>query len=154
EAHHRIELNELIAAALHRGSAYQEVEEGLHYFIEAPLPGTDASLDKFNDVLSSFSEQPFVVFVNRLKQHNIAYYPFALSITDPESLLKFYNGDFLITVCVDIGFVRSHLKLHGLSLECAISGMFLLKIHNDTPNESQLQELGVSDHFWGRLFAE
>jgi hypothetical protein len=54
-------------------------------------------------------------FVNEMKyQHNLAYYPLPLSFRDPEALFRFYNGELLIYVVIDIDRVNELLVSHRL----------------------------------------
>lgn len=90
EINHAEELNNLIVEALESGRSHKRMEEGLHYLVEAPRPGTEPSYDTFGEIVSGFSGRPYVVFVNNLKQKNRGYYPFGLSIKDPEHIYEFY----------------------------------------------------------------
>ena len=113
EIDHRKELNELIDAAISRGYAASKVEEGLYYLVIA-TPGTESRA--LEELIPKFSEPPHVVFVNDLKQCNVAYTPFPLMIRRPENLFRFYDGIFVIMILDDVTVIREHFKKHGLTV--------------------------------------
>lgn len=154
EINHAGELNELIAEALESGRSHKRVEEGLHYLVEAPRPGTEPSYDTLGEMVSGFSGRPYVVFVNNLKQNNQGYYPFGLSIRNPYHIYEFYCGNFVIIIFLDTGYIVEYLSNHGLSIEFSDDERWAVRIRNATPKPTELSELRASVHFWGRLFAE
>jgi hypothetical protein len=57
--------------------------------------------------MPTLHHQRLVLFVNDMKyQHNLAYYPFPLCFRDPEALFRFYNGELLIYVVIDMERVK------------------------------------------------
>ena len=153
ESDHRAELNELIEAAYPTGGAFRKVEEGLHYLVEAALPGSNSDSARFKEVLTAFDNPPMVAFVNQLKHQNAGYYPFPLSIAKPEHILAFYNGEIMIMVMVDTDYVHRYFASKGMSVEFKQDADWCLIVRNTTPSQKQIQELRISNHFWGRLFA-
>jgi hypothetical protein len=154
EVNHRNQLNELIAIALQSHSSYRQVEDGLHYLVVAPPPGVEPDFHALSDIAPSFRNPPVAVIVNQLKQNNVAYFPFPLSITNPQHTLKFYNGDFLIMIFLDTDFVLSYLQHNGISAQFVDDAEWKLTLRNDSPSDGELHEAKVSEHFMSRLFAE
>jgi hypothetical protein len=105
-------------------------------------------------IVTRFKEPPAAVFVNMFKQRNTAYLPFPLSITNAEHLFGWYVGDYMITMFLDINFIKTHLGNHGLFAEFLNDEMWVLKIRNEMPSEKEPLEVRIGDHFWGRIFTE
>ena len=84
-------------------------------------------------------------------QHNLAYYPFPLCFRDPEALYRFYNGELLIYVVIDIERVNEILDSYGLSSTLSDRENFTLKIFHLTDEERVWY---ISSHMVGRLVGE
>ena len=154
EIHFREDLNELIHEAIGSGRAYRQVEEGLHYLIEAPGPDAEPMFDALEKIVTQFKEPGSAAFVNTFKQRNVAYLPFPLSIVNPEYLFGFYVGEYVIMMFVDNIFIKTYLGNHGLSAEFSNDEMWVLKIRNEMPSKNEMLDVSISDHFWSRIFTE
>jgi hypothetical protein len=121
------ELNEAIAEALVHGNVLRQVEDGLYYYVETPAGHLDPGV-----VLERFTTPPLVAYLNMGKYDNFAYYPFTLSIRDPETLYRFYEGSLLIFVIIDMAVVSTRLETHNLQVELLDDREWALQI---TPQE-------------------
>lgn len=138
------QLNDGIEIAFKDGYFISEIEEGLIYYIEF-RPDIDNALEKvFTNV-----KKPFVYFINSAKHKNLGYYPFTLSIGNPERLYDFYAGDFLISVVVDLQVLIDSLLEYGLTVQYT-EGHYPLEMRKDG-SSSEEEVVKVSDHFLGRI---
>src|SRR5262249_39751504 len=76
-----------------------------------------------------------------------------LSIANPERLYEFYNGEYMITVVVDLDRVARFAKGLGFTASFHQDGPLFLTLTKDEPPEDR-GHLKVSAHMWNRLFAE
>jgi hypothetical protein len=113
EAFYNVEaINRLLSNLKPRGWLHEEVECGLHYFVidaenEAPM----------DEVLSAIiSSRPLVIFANDQKYAGRSYYPFLLSFEEPEFAFRFYNGEVVIVVAVDMNHVANVLEGRNFKL--------------------------------------
>jgi hypothetical protein len=91
-------------------------------------------------------------FVNELKyENNNAYYPFPLCFRDPDSLFRFYNGELLIYVVVDMDRVNEILAPHGLSARVSDHDHFTWQI---VPSVDVERSWCISSHMVWRLAGE
>lgn len=128
------------------GGGYLEVEPGLYYLVETAPKG-----EAISEVLKHITEPPMVYFVNEAKGNNHSYFPFTLSFIDPETLFRFYNGEFLLIVIVDTSVMRNWLASRGMSVEILVDDRFAMEVVNQQPVGEEFHKILVSNHFWGRL---
>jgi hypothetical protein len=149
ELTHALALQVMIGEALARGRCYRPVEPGLHYIVDA-----DEDIHGIMPALEAINGKAQVCMVNMLKGNNTAYYPFTLSIANPEHLYAFYNGDFVITIAVDLDYVSQYFKSRGSTVSFYHDGPWFLTVDKDEPSANQLSGLNISAHMWDRVFAE
>jgi hypothetical protein len=131
------------------GWLIEEVEPGLHYVI------IDCSIEEppfdaiFGDIIRG--RKPFLLSVNDMKKHALAYYPFPLSISPPEVLFSFCNGEFVMWVVVDLDHVNQVLALHSIKVAPGKDDEFPWQV---LPIEGEGIESYVGYHPIGRLAAE
>lgn len=151
EVDHRDRLNKLISAARCSRKHYSlaEVEPGLHYlatFVAGPEP-----------LLALGGKPPgslIVSFVNRLKYTGLGYYPFSLTIRDPQDWYDFSSGNLMLVVFVETERIAAKLKPHGISAH--ITGeweSYPLLLDSDITG-AEPSKSKVGGHFFGRLFYE
>lgn len=148
EVNHAHALREMIEEAVQRGRCYRQVEPGLNYMVD-----TDNDISGLTAAIESIKGQPYLCMVNMLKGNNTAYSPFTLSIANPERLYEFYNGEYMITVVVDLDHVARFAKGLGFTASFHQDGPLFLTLTKDEPPEDR-GYLEVSAHMWNRLFAE
>ncbi len=151
--YHFADATRLICNLPHAGWLVEEVEPGLHYaLIDSAY--NRSSLDAiFGDVFRR--GKPFMICVNEVKNYALAYYPFPLSIQDPEALFRFYNGEFVMFVIVDLEQVNKRLAKYSLQVTPSGNDEFPWRVSPigvDAPNDENLSYLG--NHPIGRLAAE
>lgn len=138
------ELNACIETSYKNGYCVHKVENGLFYWIE-----DRPDCNNFLDSIFSQITQPFVFFVNSIKHDALGYYPFTLSIAEPERLYDFYRGEFLITVIVDMSILSNKLLKKGIILQYQ-EGLYPLIMLNKSKSHNAGQ-FKVSEHYWGRI---
>lgn len=148
EVNHTLALREMIDEAFQRGRCYRHVEPGLHYMVDK-----ENDIGGLTAVIESINGQPYIGMVNMLKGKNAAYYPFTLSIANNERLYDFYNGDYMITVVIDLDYVVRFVKAHGFTASFHPDEALFLTLNKDEPPDEG-GHLNVSAHMWNRLFAE
>jgi hypothetical protein len=135
------------------GWLVEEIESGLHYALidcaheEPPLDAI------FGKVVRQ--GKSFMLSVNDMKKHTLAYYPFPLSIADPEMLFRFYNGEFVMWVIVDLGRVNEALVRHSIKVTPRDDDEFPWEISptaEDAGRDTPISYVGY--HPIGRLAAE
>jgi hypothetical protein len=89
------------------GWLMEEVEPGLHYVLIDCARETKEYDSIFGDLF--IRSRAFMISVNSMKEQSLAYYPFPLSIHNPEALFRFYNGEFVMFVIVDLERVNEVL---------------------------------------------
>lgn len=123
-------------------------EPGLAYVI------ADAGADPA-DVVQAMTvgvgERPFVFFINEMKWQPAGYYPFTLTIRDPEGLFAFYCGDIVLFVILDIGVFQSRLGEAGLTATFDTEGEYIVTLKRGGSHEAEAK---VSRHMFTRLASE
>jgi len=151
EVDHRGRLNSIISRA--RGSAdkccMEEIEPGLYY-------GATYVADR--KVLSTLIDKPqgsvIISSINELKYSGQGYYPFSLSIYDPEDWYDFYSGSLMLIVAVETRVIEDKLSRYGISVR--ITGewnRFPIELTDIEAGTGSYKSL-VGGHFFGRLFYE
>jgi hypothetical protein len=145
----------MMTTLTHGGWLLEQVEPGLHYLlIDSAYPAGNYD-PIFRELLASgphFS----VLSVNDMKKRQLGYYPFPLCIQDPEALFRFYNGEFVMFVFVDIDYVNLTLAAKGLRVELKPNGEYPWQVLSSARKDSAAEsgESHVGFHPIGRLAAE
>lgn len=114
--HHFDAVAQLIAELPRPGWLLREIEPGLHYCVIKYREGVKFSGEMFDAVKKLAHPQCVFLFVNELKyEHDLAYYPFPLCFRDPEELFRFYSGELLIYIIIDMERVNEILLPHCLT---------------------------------------
>lgn len=137
-----------------KGWLHKELESGLHYLM------VDVACTDFfkNDILSSifgnFSKM-YMLSVNGLKKKNLGYYPFPLSIKDEDVLFKFYNGEFVLFIIVDMDRLNEITMPHGLRVDCTDDDSYPWSVTQLNLSDTKEKiESYVGFHVIGRLASE
>jgi hypothetical protein len=151
EVNHRDEINHVIRAALKNGSCLSEVERGLFYLAVTQSGYNPEVLDPL--VSQEHKSELWTADLKSLG--NEAYYPYTLSICDPQALYMFYEGTLSITVMVDSGVVVEKLKSRAFDLRwLPQNNGWALEVASTTKAQSGLDRVRIGYHFLNRLFAE
>lgn len=143
-------LNELIYEAIAKGESGATVEDGLYYIVTFKDSGTQG----LESVIRKCCAPPIVYYLNMIKYNNIGYYPFTLSIRDPNALYAFYNGDLLISVIIDPSVVINRLGARGLSAMLSSSEDWALQVKATNKIRSSTGEMTISHYLFARLALE
>jgi hypothetical protein len=147
ERHHQIKLKRLLVKAMRsQRNTTLKIENGLYYNVSVSVGSVDKELNKLPK-----GAKWCVFFVNMEKQIKRAYYPFTLSLKDPEALFAFYDGQCMITVFVDLNVIEERLRKRGVAVEFYEDGDYFLGMDNP---QTLMRDVRVSHHFIGRLGAE
>jgi hypothetical protein len=151
--HHFDTVARLIAELPRSGSLLREIEPGLEYGVIEYREGYNLSTMAMLDKLKKATHHRRVFFfVNELKyQHGLAYYPFPLCFRDPEVLFRFYNGELLIYVIIDMDRVNELLVSHRLSVRLSDRDFFFWEI---VPLADEERSWHISSHMVERLAGE
>jgi hypothetical protein len=149
EVTHIPALQAMIEEAFERDGCYREVEPGLHYMVDA-----GKATNGFMVARDAVKSNPYLCIVNMLKRDNTAYYPFTLSIANPNRLYQFYNGEFVISIAVETDYVAKFFKSRGFTTIVLNEEPWFLMIEKEEPSGDKIPGLKVSTHMWDRLFAE
>jgi len=156
ERHRRRELNELIRDAYAGTRNHVQVEDGLFYYIETTQ--TSAILDHLTSFLSDIdgrcSETRLAFYLNLLKHDMVAYYPYVLSIEDPQALFDFYSGDLILLVLIDGEVMTKRLASEGLALSFHEDEEQSLVVDYLSPGNKEIGPMSISRHFFWRVPCE
>ena len=134
------------------GWLVEEVEPGLYYvLIDCAYEGSYEAI--FGKILGR--GKSMMLSVNDMKKATLAYYPFPLSVEDPEALMRFYNGKFVMFAIVDLEKVNERLAKHSLEATPNDNHEFPWRVSplgQDSPSEGDISYVGY--HPIGRLAAE
>jgi Holliday junction resolvase len=119
ERHHRDQLNEMIGEAYRIGSYSCEIEKGLYYYI-----ATKFQTEEVKIIFDSAKSNKFSFYLNKFKYVNAGYYPFTLTIVEPEVLYAFYSGQFVFLVIIDREIIARSLASRGLTVTFHENGPF------------------------------
>lgn len=135
-------INSLMDTSIENGYAFERPEESVIYFVSF---GCVATKEILSEVFFGVS-QPQVFFINSAKKESLwmNYYPFTLTIRDPEHLYAFLAGDLTIVVIIDVA------KLKELALErnCELA---LIKDNEEYGWEISMEIPGYSEQIKYRL---
>jgi hypothetical protein len=137
----------------HAGWLVEEVEPGLHYV----LIDCAYELGEYEPIFGKFapSSCPFMISVNDMKDHQLAYCPFPLCIHDAEALFRFYNGDFVMFVVIDLEQVNKTLVSHSIKVTLSGKDEYPWQVSSTThDSENQIGVSCLGFHPVGRLAAE
>jgi hypothetical protein len=140
-------INRLIRKTKVDSWARAEVEPGLQYV----AINEEALADSVtNGIFGPLSGERFVIFVNNYKYSKQAYYPFILSFDDPQSIVRFYDGNISLIVIIDTEFVADRLRSENIDFRITSDGEWPWEVRQG----SEERVLRLSRHFIGRLGAE
>jgi hypothetical protein len=149
EVHYRDKIDVLVLEALKNGVAAMEAESGLLYIVSTSEFSPEITSSVLENLLKKFTGKPMASLLSR-NSRSYLYFPIILTIQDPESVYRFYNGQISIVTIVDIGVVESKLRAQNLSINI---------IENDDEwtaevieNKALIMKIGSS--LWFRLYAE
>jgi len=147
EEHHRKKLTALIIEAFAlKKNLTNIIEDGLYYHVSASVRTGLASLSQVPE-----GRHICAFFLNADKYVAQAYYPFTLSISNPESLFAFYAGLCVITVFIDFDVIKRELAKRGIQTSFNLDGEDdFVCLQGDAPT----YRMQVSRHFFGRVAAE
>jgi len=111
-------VTKLAQKLLQQGVIVEEVEPGLTYVLIDGDFGT-RELHKIVSPLNNNGKMMALLSVNDQKNVDQGYYPFPLLIRDPDVLFRFYSGEFVAYVVVDVSFMNDCIRSHGIAIEFA-----------------------------------
>lgn len=136
------------------GRIIQEVEPGLHYVL---LDG--GYIETLNDIVRSLLDNKGSMFglsVNLMKHCQFGYYPFTLSIRNPDALFRFYNDECFMFVFVSMAHVNNALASEGISITVGDDVLFpwLIFVPGDGIGTDSTPPARLSAHALGRFASE
>jgi hypothetical protein len=144
---HTDRLNSLILRAINEGVAFEEVEKGLIYFV-----ATKFNEGLLNQGIRLCKKRPILAHLNSIKYFQMGgYYPFTLSITDPESLYRFYDGELNIIIAVDPAVIEGYLDQNGCNVKFLEEDYHAMAISRKDPSAEDPEYMLISRHYFGRI---
>jgi hypothetical protein len=125
--YHFEEVTRMMTNLPRAGWLMEEVEPGLHYVLIDCAWEAGEYESIFGDLFRR--SQPFMISVNDMKEQRLGYYPFPLCIQNPDVLFRFYNGEFVMFVIVDLKHVneaarRNNAPAHWRACRCTRNKRF------------------------------
>lgn len=111
-------VTQLAQKLLRQGVIVEEVEPGLTYVLIDGAVDT-RELHKIFSPLNNKGKMMALLSVNDQKNVDQGYYPFPLLIRDPDVLFRFFSGEFVAYVVVDVCFINDCIRSHGIAIEFA-----------------------------------
>lgn len=113
ELNYQGNINMMIEESLNKKKSIKTIEKGLIYSVYHTPSINEKDIEPPNAKL------PWVFILDdyRNEMNWLSYYPFVLSITDPENLFRFIVGDILIIVTIDVSRIKSIATKIGLKFE-------------------------------------
>jgi len=115
---HRQLVMQLAQKLPRQGVIVEEVEPGLTYLLIDGAFDT-RELHKIFSPLNKKGKMMALLSVNDQKNVDQGYYPFPLLIRDPDVLFRFFSGEFVAYVVVDVSFMNDCIRSHGIAIEFA-----------------------------------
>lgn len=145
EKDHREKLTTLAERAVREKMNFSvKIEKGLCYQIVADGDG----LEGWGKI--SKPGRWIGIFTNRYKKNKQGYYPFPLSIRNAEILFKFYAGECLITVFIDLEVIRQKLEKKNALVETYNKDGWILCLMDLDKGK----KIMVSEYFLSRFAVE
>jgi hypothetical protein len=151
---HHFEAATRLAQTLPRaGWIREEVEPGLHYLLIDSAQESDDFASMFD--LPTPRGRMLVMSVNECKKEHLGYYPFPLCFRDPGVLCRFYDGEFVMFVIVDLDEVNKRIRSVRLKIELTDDDYWPWRILalSDDSTWGERRSF-VSFHAVGRIAAE
>lgn len=147
EVNYQSSIAQQIARAKEDGYHHNSPEKGLHIFV---ING--AKLDELGNAMSSL-DRPIVFFLNETKNAEAwgNYYPFILSINQPDELYAFLKGSVYIMVVVELGVCEALAHEKGWQLNYRESGNYAFEFTETMGVENEPFRFKLSRHFLGRV---
>ena len=125
-------------------------EEGLFYIGVPTQNGADY------DELFEGIEEPLVFMLNHDKTEQLwgNYYPFTLSLLEPETLYAFLNGEIYLLVIISQSSLRLRADTAGFDLNVVMANNVGFELLNRESSFNNEVPYVVSEHFVGRLAFE
>ena len=151
EVYHTKEINFLINDSISKGVVFDEVEKGLIYFV-----ATKYDKDALGKGINLSRKKPILEHLNRMNFRELGgYYPFTLSIRNPEALYNFYDGKLQILIGVDPSIIEEFFDQEGYNIKfLETDSNNLMAISPKRLSPTKPEGLFVGRHFFGRIFYE
>jgi len=151
--YHFEEATRMMTTLPHAGWLREEVEPGLHYVLIDCTREAGEYESIFGDLFSR--SRPFMISVNDMREQRLAYYPFPLCIHNPDALFRFYNGEFVMFVIVDLERANEVLIPHSIRVTLSGNDEYPWLVSSTaTDAVPELSTSYVGFHPIGRLAAE
>ncbi len=151
EVYHTKEINSLINDSISKGVVFDEVEKGLIYFV-----ATKYDKDILDKGISLSRKKPILEHLNKMNFLEMGgYYPFTLSIRNPEALYNFYDDKLQILIAVDPSIIAAFFDQEGYNIRFLEKDCHnVMTISPKRLSPTKPKELFVGRHFFGRIFYE
>ncbi|HKP05362.1 MAG TPA: hypothetical protein VJU77_18580 [Chthoniobacterales bacterium] len=123
-------------------------EPGLAYVVAHTE--TDPA-EVFGAMTDGLAEKPLVFFLNDMKWEPAGYFPFTLTMRDPEGLFAFYCGDIVVFVILDLGVFKARMGEAGLSATFEDEAEYVVSLKRVGANVPTAK---LSRHLFTRLASE
>jgi hypothetical protein len=141
-------INELIEISRAKGSVYRLVEPGVLYFVSHSEPSLDEDIGSVFE--NNGLEKPVAFMLNMMKFPEQGYYPFSLSISNPNNYLDFLEGTFTIIILIDFRIIDEIAKSYKFTRVPCDDPQFAFSFKNER-RKADLSHLNMSVHFFQRI---
>ena len=125
------------------------IRQGLYYYVE-----TEEDTARTQSIARSFPHPPMFFLLNMSQDNNFGYYPFTLSIEDPENVFKFYTDQIRILVFIDPSVIKSKFRTHGFIAEFEDDDEWFLNViaeSNNNPSRNHIGPMKVGKYLFNRI---
>lgn len=150
EKHHNEAINHVAMEAANGRLSRVFPEDGLLYV------GIPTNKKPDDEQIFEGVEEPMLFMLNHDKTEQLwgNYYPFTLSLKDPETLYAFISGTIYLLVLISQRSLRDRAEAAGFDLEVVMADNVGFKLLNRESTFNNDAPYVVSEHFAGRLAFE
>lgn len=143
-------LDEAIHTAIREGLGILDLEEGTRLIVVGDVEDFD-----YERTLIGM-EKPVIYLINSAKSEGVwgCYYPFTLSICDPNCVCEFIVGNVYIIVAYDYSKIKKMAFDMGLEFASINEEEWLFKIECTGPSSENKGSVKISEHFAHRMALE
>jgi hypothetical protein len=150
ERHHNLAINHVAVEAADGRLSRISPEEGVFYI------GVPTQNDVNIEQLFEGVEEPMVFMLNHDKTEQLwgNYYPFTLSLLEPETLYAFLSGAIFLLVVIGQPSLRARANAAGFDLNVVMANNVGFELLNRASTFNSESPYAASEHFVGRLAFE
>lgn len=135
-------ITELIEDSANKRGGSLNVENGLFYVVSQNQNYLVKEISRITK-----NKEMYLFYLNGMKFNSIGYFPFSLSIVNPESVYRFFSDETRIVVLIDLEEFFDRLAEKDIGIEDADKDGYIFRVFRKSDNF----EIYVSQYFFMRV---